>query len=152
MSSIVKKDYWRHAWPLMISGIFAQWDLSIRQVYQNTCLVCAHVYVGCKTVLMNISQKVIVVRYRKCDTIPQNTPFMFSRALKRVTMSKYPQSTRSIKKYVGNWALASTCISSKKLSLHWQLPRKSSCCVPMDMYPWHRISPDLNPKFLRNNI
>ena len=22
-------------------------------------------------------------------------------------------------------------ILSKKLSLHWQLPRKSSCCVPM---------------------
>ena len=33
---------------------------------------------------------------------------------------------------MGTRALASLCILSKKLSLHWQLSRKSSCCVPIN--------------------
>ena len=43
---------------------------------------------------------------------------------------------------MGTWALASMCILSKKLSLHWQLPRKSSCCVPILLWEW----------FLRRNL
>ena len=38
-------------------------EISVFDKYQNTCLACAHVYVGCNTVLMNIPQKVIVVEF-----------------------------------------------------------------------------------------
>ena len=105
----------------------SQYLTSIRN--QNTCLACAHIYVGCDTVRMNIPQKVIVVESQKCDTVPQNTPFMLQRAPEKgnnvqvPTIDKHPICV--------DWALASLCILSKKLSLHWQLSRKSSCCVPI---------------------
>ena len=44
------------------------------------------------------------VRYNTYPKIPR---LCFKEPRKRVTMSKYPQLTRSIKKYVGTWALAS---------------------------------------------
>ena len=56
---------------------FSVSEISVFDKYQKTCLACAHVYVGCDAVLMNIPQKVIVVESRKCDTIPKNTQFMF---------------------------------------------------------------------------
>ena len=42
-------------------SIFSQWDRSLifDTNYQKTCLACAHVYVGCDTVLLNILQKVL---------------------------------------------------------------------------------------------
>ena len=41
--------------------------------YHTTCFTCAHIYVGCNTILMKILQKVIVVESQKCDTIPKHT-------------------------------------------------------------------------------
>ena len=58
---------------------------------------------------MNISQKAIIVESRKCDTIPKNTPFRLKRAHRN--------------------SLACFCVhTTQKLSLHWQILRKSSCC------------------------
>ena len=51
-----------------------------RHFQSDTCLVCAHVCIGCDTVLMRIPQKEIVVESQKCDTIPQNIPFILYRA------------------------------------------------------------------------
>ena len=51
---------------------FSQRDLSIRQeVSGHISLTCAHFCVGCNTVPMNVPQKIIVVKSRKCDTIPK---------------------------------------------------------------------------------
>ena len=47
--------------------------------YQKKCLACAHVYVGCEAVPMNIPQKIIVVESGKCNTMPKNTPFVFKK-------------------------------------------------------------------------
>ena len=49
---------------------FSVSEISVFDECQNTCLACAHIYVGFVAVLMNIPQKVIVVESRKCDTIP----------------------------------------------------------------------------------
>ena len=57
------------------------WDLSRYHLMESDkchtilCLACAHVYVGYNTMQMNIPKTVIVVKSRKCDTIPKNTPF-----------------------------------------------------------------------------
>ena len=72
-------------------SIFSQRDCSLvfDTNYQKICLACAHVYVGCNTVRMNIPQKVIVVESqvwyaRYCF-------FIKSPSLGSVTMSKYLQ-------------------------------------------------------------
>ena len=92
ISSIVMQDLSIHAWPLMFSSNHIRWwethpacemqvalndtafsvsEISVFDKYHKTCLACAHVYVGCDTVPMNIPQKVIVVESRKCDTAPK---------------------------------------------------------------------------------
>ena len=88
-------------------SIFSQWDRSLvfDKKYQKICLACAHVYVGCDTVWMNIPQKGCT-RCRKsaCDTHDgtQKYPVCFLKEpLERVTMSKYstiqyPQLTKNI--------------------------------------------------------
>ena len=70
-------------------------------IIQNTCLACAHVYVGCDSVLMNISEKVITVEISKVQYDTPKIPCLcFKDPLKRVTMTKYTQLTNnSIKKY-----------------------------------------------------
>ena len=40
-------------------------EISVFDKYQNTHLACAHIHVGCDTVLMNIPQKAIVAESRK---------------------------------------------------------------------------------------
>ena len=57
---------------------FSVSEISVFDTYHKTCFACAHAYVGCDTVPMNIPQKVIVVESRKCDKVlPQDTSFMF---------------------------------------------------------------------------
>ena len=65
---------------------FSQWDLSIQQASHNS-LTCLHVYVGCDTMLMNIPQKAIVVKSRKCNMIPKNIPFRLKSPLETVTFN-----------------------------------------------------------------
>ena len=48
---------------------FSQRDLSIPQVTQNASHMRAHVYAGCDAILVNISQKAIIAKIRKCGTI-----------------------------------------------------------------------------------
>ena len=36
-------------------------EVSVFDKYQDTCLACVHVYVGCDTVPINVPQKVMVV-------------------------------------------------------------------------------------------
>ena len=79
---------------------FSVSEISVFDKYQNTRLACAHVYVGCDAMRMNIPQGNCCRKSKvesKCDImmsiVPQNTPFIFEEPLKRVTMSKYLQLT-----------------------------------------------------------
>ena len=44
-------------------------EISVFDKYHTTCLACAHIYVGCDTIVMNIPQKAIFVESQKCGMI-----------------------------------------------------------------------------------
>ena len=82
----------------------------------------------------------------KCDTHDtQRYPVCFLKRASRkgtnVQVSTIPtidkKSPICVASNMGTWALvASVCTYlTKRLSLHWQLPRKSSCCVPIFGWP-----------------
>ena len=112
---------------------FSQWDLSIQQASHNS-LTCLHVYVGCDTMLMNIPQKAIVVKSRKCNMIPKNIPFRLKSPLETVTFNwqkvhVWCQNCGYLLYYL-DLACFILCAHNPKVEfLHWQLPRKLNYCI-----------------------
>ena len=80
-------------------------------------------------------------KLRYIRTIPKNAPFIFLRApgkgnngqvKNQQLTNKTPMCVVSIKYgYLGPCCFCLHIITQKVESAHWQLPRKSSCCVPM---------------------
>ena len=128
------------SWPLTFSSIHALWweihlicewqvalnnvaflvsEVSVFDKFHTTCLVCVHVYVERKITLRITPQNVIVVESQKFGLpTTKNIPFILKSSLKWAnvfTINKAPIFV----------------LPKVESALHWQLPRKSSCCVPI---------------------
>ena len=108
---------------------FSVSEISVLVKYHRTCLACAHVYVGCGTMYTNEQSSEGNGCQKSKVRYPTISLLWIKDPLEKVTMSKYPQLTKIPFLCYQIWVLGP--VKQKNLSLHWQLRRESSCCVPI---------------------